>query len=86
MSRTRVACIKCEQKNEMPRRMALALPLLAGLVMAREAQAGGAPKNTSVASMSSYTLEGTKKMGASPKRKSAVIESLKEKIASGELS
>jgi hypothetical protein len=36
--------------------------------------------------MSSFTMEGTKKQGVSPKRKAKVLNKLKEKIAAGELS
>eukprot|EP01023_Acetabularia_acetabulum_P000940 TRINITY_DN1034_c0_g1_i2.p3 TRINITY_DN1034_c0_g1~~TRINITY_DN1034_c0_g1_i2.p3 ORF type:complete len:122 (+),score=31.75 TRINITY_DN1034_c0_g1_i2:141-506(+) len=38
---------------------------------------GSLPKNTSTASMSSYTMEGTKKRGISPKRKAQVLAKVK---------
>lgn len=38
----------------------------------------GMPKNTSTASMSSYTLEGTKKGGISPKRKAEVLAKVRK--------
>jgi hypothetical protein len=72
------------------RRDALVLPLLAAAAAALvpgAAQANStAPKNASAASMSSFTMEGTKKQGVSPKRKAKVLSKLKAKIAAGELS
>eukprot|EP00192_Tetraselmis_astigmatica_P017499 CAMPEP_0117672748 /NCGR_PEP_ID=MMETSP0804-20121206/14083_1 /TAXON_ID=1074897 /ORGANISM="Tetraselmis astigmatica, Strain CCMP880" /LENGTH=110 /DNA_ID=CAMNT_0005481397 /DNA_START=89 /DNA_END=421 /DNA_ORIENTATION=- len=39
----------------------------------------GMPKSTTAASMSGYTLEGTKKRGITPKRKAEVIAALKKR-------
>lgn len=76
---------------EVSRRQAVWIPaLLAGVaavVIPGAAQANStAPKNASAASMSSFTMEGTKKQGVSPKRKQAVLNKLKESIAAGDLS
>jgi hypothetical protein len=77
------------QAPAQSRREALALGLAAAasLIVPGAALANsGAPKNASAASMSSFTMEGTKKQGVSPKRKAKVLNKLKEKIAAGELS
>ena len=67
--------------------LALGLAAAAAVLAPSAAQANsGAPKNASAASMSSFTMEGTKKQGVSPKRKAKVLNKLKEKIAAGELS
>ena len=75
---------------DVSRRQAVWIPLLAGVaavVAPGAAQANStAPKNASAASMSSFTMEGTKKQGVSPKRKQAVLNKLKESIAAGDLS
>jgi len=76
---------------EVSRRHAVWIPaLLAGVaavVAPGAAQANTTtPKNASAASMSSFTMEGTKKQGVSPKRKQAVLNKLKESIAAGDLS
>ncbi len=77
------------QAPAQSRREALALGLAAAasLIVPGAALANsGAPKNASAASMSSFTMEGTKKQGVSPKRKAKVLDKLKEKIAAGDLS
>ena len=79
--------------SEVSRRQTLSLwipAVVAGVVLATTPGAAlannTAPKNASAASMSSFTMEGTKKQGVSPKRKAAVLQKLKESIAAGDLS
>ncbi len=77
------------QAPAQSRREALALGLAAAASLIAPGAAlanSGAPKSGSSASMSSFTMEGTKKQGVSPKRKANVLNKLKEKIAAGELS
>lgn len=78
----------CNAAPAQSRREALALGLAAAAaaLVPGAAQANGAPKSGSAASMSSFTMEGTKKQGVSPGRKAKVLNKLKEKIAAGDLS
>ncbi|KAI8102441.1 hypothetical protein M9435_006042 [Picochlorum sp. BPE23] len=89
-SRRQPCVVAMASPSEVSRRQAMWLPALltaaAALAAPGAAQAGGAPKNGSFASMSSFSMEGTKKRGVSPKRKQAVLEKLKGEIAEGKLS
>lgn len=79
----------CNAAPAQNRREALALGLAAAaaaLVPGAAQANSGAPKNASAASMSSFTMEGTKKQGVSPGRKAKVLNKLKEQIAAGDLS
>jgi hypothetical protein len=88
--KTNISCMAGRPAQQATRRDAILIPFLAAAAAALvpgAAQANsGAPKNGSSASMSSFTMEGTKKQGVSPKRKAKVLDKLKEKIAAGELS
>eukprot|EP01026_Neomeris_dumetosa_P072046 TRINITY_DN73176_c0_g1_i2.p2 TRINITY_DN73176_c0_g1~~TRINITY_DN73176_c0_g1_i2.p2 ORF type:complete len:126 (-),score=25.26 TRINITY_DN73176_c0_g1_i2:96-473(-) len=44
---------------------------------------GSLPKSTTAASMSAYSMEGTKKRGISPKRKSQLLAKVKEAAKAG---
>ena len=84
----RSTCV-CNAAPAQNRREALALGLAAAaaaLVPGAAQANSGAPKNASAASMSSFTMEGTKKQGVSPGRKAKVLNKLKEQIAAGDLS
>ncbi len=79
----------CNAAPAQSRREALALGLAAAaaaLVPGAAQANSGAPKSGSAASMSSFTMEGTKKQGVSPGRKAKVLNKLKERIAAGDLS